>query len=93
MKIICLDYDGSYTEFPELFESIINKSKSLGYKVILATMRYENEIDSGLEHVRDNLGVELWFTGRKAKQPYLEAKGITPHLWIDDKPYWLLNDG
>jgi DNA-binding LacI/PurR family transcriptional regulator len=91
MKIICLDYDGSYTEFPELFNDIIIKCKAFGYTVIMATMRHENEKDSGLEYI-ETIVDKLIFTGRKAKKTHLESIGIKPDLWIDDNPKWILND-
>jgi hypothetical protein len=91
MKTICLDYDGSYTLFPELFNKIIDFSKAKGYNVILATMRYEYEKDVGLTIIEQS-GVKLYFTGRKAKKPFLEELGIKVDLWIDDCPKWILFD-
>lgn len=91
MKIICIDYDGTYTHFPELLECIVNKSKSLGYKVILTTMRYENEIDIGIKEI-SLIVDQVIFTSRKAKLPFLLNMGIKPDIWVDDNPYWILNN-
>ena len=91
MKTICIDYDGTYTLFPELLDCIIDKSLSLGYRVVLATMRYDYEITPGLQELINKVN-EVVFTGRKAKLPYLSSKGIIPDIWIDDNPIWLLND-
>lgn len=91
MPIICLDYDGSYNRFPELFDVIIKKSKSLGYDVIMATMRYEGEKDSGLECLEKVLD-KIIYTNRKSKKDFLESIGIKPDIWIDDNPKWILND-
>ena len=87
---ICLDYDGSYNRFPELFEMIIDFSLRKGYKVIMATMRYYEEMDDGLNELAKRMPV--YFTERKAKAPFLEDLGIFPDLWIDDKPHWLFQD-
>jgi hypothetical protein len=91
MKTICIDYDGTYTEMPDLLDCIIKKSKELGYRVILATMRYEHESNDDLKKVINKVD-SVYFTGRKAKATYLQWKGIVPDLWIDDNPFWLLND-
>ncbi len=91
MKIICLDYDKSYTTFPELFKIIITTSKKLGYKVILATMRHEFEKDDELIYLETILD-GVYYTSRQAKIPYLTGLGIIPDLFIDDCPYFLLNN-
>lgn len=91
MKLISIDYDGSYSLMPELFDCIIEKATSLGYKVILVTMRYPEEVDEGLLAVMDKVK-ETYFTGRQAKLPFLALKGLKPDLWIDDSPFWLLHD-
>lgn len=91
MKIICLDYDGSYTDFPTLFDVIIDTATKQGHKVILATMRYEEEKDGVLKKLEKKLD-KIYFTGRKAKQPYLASLGVYPDLWLDDNPRWILND-
>jgi FKBP-type peptidyl-prolyl cis-trans isomerase (trigger factor) len=70
MKIICLDYDGSYTEFSELFQMIMHKSSVFNYEVILCTMRYEHEIDDefyglvGVKNIED-LTVQLQSVSEK----------------------------
>ena len=91
MKLIALDYDGSYSLMPELFDCIIEKATSLGYKVILVTMRYPEEVDDGLFAVMDKVE-ETYFTSRQAKLPFLVLKGVHPDLWVDDNPIWLLHD-
>ena len=90
MKTICLDYDGSYNVFPELFDMIIKQCLKQGYKVILATMRYPQEEDSGLRELSKK--IKIYYTGRKAKFIYLKNIGIEPDLWIDDRPDFILND-
>lgn len=92
MKIICIDYDGSYTDFPELFDVIISTAKQQGHKVILATMRHQYEMDAGLKNIVKKHHIDVYFTGRKAKMVFMENKGISPDLWIDDKPQFLLHD-
>ena len=90
--IVCIDYDGSYTRMPELFDCIIGKCRGLGYTVVLATMRYREEREPWLNELMKKVDQTV-FTGRKAKLPFLHAMGIKPDLWIDDCPLYLLNDG
>lgn len=90
-KLICIDYDGTFTEAPDLFKYFILKAKELGYKVIACTMRYENEIDDGLQQLADIVD-ELYFSSRKAKQKYLADLQIYPQIWIDDMPEWIFTD-
>ena len=90
-KLICIDYDGTFTAAPELFKSFIIKAKELDFKVIACTMRYENETDSGLELLK-GLVDSIYFTSRKAKRNYLSGLGIYPQIWIDDMPQWIFTD-
>ena len=92
MVTICLDYDGSYNRFPELFEVIIDKCFEKGYNVIMATMRYPHEADEVLQKLEKRITV--YYTCRRAKGKSLaEFHGVYPDLWIDDKPHFIFQDG
>jgi hypothetical protein len=43
--------------------------------------------------VKDKID-RFFFTDRKAKQPWMEQNhpDYPIHIWMDDKPKWLLND-
>jgi len=49
MKLICIDYDGTYTDFKDLCDLIIDKQIDFGYKVIICTMRYPEETKTGIK--------------------------------------------
>jgi len=87
-KIICIDYDKTYTVMPELINCIIDKSKELSYTVILATMRYSEETCDELESLKNKLD-GVYFTCREAKMLFLNKLDIYPDLWVDDNPAWL----
>ena len=87
-KIICLDYDGTYTDFSELFDLFIDKAKELGHKVILCTMRSEAEKDNSLVMLESKLD-KVYYSNRRAKQSYLASLGVYPDIWIDDQPHFL----
>ena len=87
---ICIDYDSTYTTDPRLFDAFINMAKNNGHEVICCTMRYEHEA----MEMPETIGRQcpIYFTGRKAKEPFLRAIGISPSIWIDDSPGWIFTD-
>lgn len=89
--IICIDLDGTYTRDPILWSAFIRLAKGSGYTVIAATMRRPKEECPGLMLLKREVEA-VYFTCRNAKAEYLERKGIYPDIWIDDSPYWILND-
>ena len=91
VKYICIDFDGTYSAFSEIMSKLIDLFQADGHKVICTTMRYEHEVNPLFTELVKK-GVTIYFTGRKAKAPYLQAIGIIPSLWIDDKPEWLFTD-
>ena len=90
--LVCLDYDGTYTQDPALWDQFITSAKASGHRVICATMRYEDtegaEVKKSLSHLVEN----IYFTDRLAKVAWLKERGIKPDVWIDDSPFWLLNN-
>lgn len=90
MKIICLDYDGTYNKFSELMNIIIDYCEKKNIKCILATMRFDYEKDDGLMELEKK--IKIYYTGRKAKSEYLKCCGIIPDIWIDDNPIWIYKD-
>jgi len=86
--LICIDYDGTYTKFPEILDKVIILFTEAKHEVICATMRYSHETTDKLIELRAQISW-VYYTGRKAKLPYLAALGIFPDLWIEDKPEWL----
>lgn len=89
-NIICLDYDGTYTDFPDLFNIVIDYCKKNNIRIILATMRSEEEKDSGLIYLEKILD-KVIYTNRNAKAKYLsDIYGIIPDVWVDDHPEFIL---
>ena len=87
MKTICVDYDGTLSDFYEYLEPMMEKMLKDGINVIVCTMRYEEEQTPVLEKIAKFYPVH--YSGRKAKEQYLLEKGIVVDLWIDDKPFWI----
>ncbi len=90
--LIALDYDGTYTRDPAMWDAFIASARSSGHSVICATMRTEEEA----AEVVQNLGGKvdrIICTSRKAKARYLADLGVTPNVWIDDNPMWIYSNG
>ncbi len=80
-----LDYDGTVTSTPELWQDWLMNAQRQGHKVYLVTMRYPSELTS----------VDPWIiamcdgvfaTSRMAKRPFMQNQKIDIHVWIDDHP-------
>lgn len=77
---IALDYDGTYTADPSLWEAFIRMAERRGHIVKIVTMRRPTE------PVR-NPPCEVIYTARKAKMLSYLAD-----IWIDDQPLLISND-
>ena len=87
--IFGLDFDGTVTGDLTLFTLFVMNAKKRGHKVYLVTMRYESERYIGGHPIPDSfaeLTDGVFFTGRKAKGPFMQAKGIDVDVWLDDNP-------
>lgn len=83
--IIALDYDGTYTRDPSMFNSFIAKAHNHGHTVYCVTARAEKDLGP-LENSVLGRMVEIIHTdGQKKKQACTEL-GINIDIWIDDQP-------
>ena len=91
--LFALDYDGTYTADPELWNVFIENAQARGHEVIIATMRYEQtEADIVKMQLADKVDA-IVFTNRKAKKSAVRRIfGRDPDIWIDDNPDWLYED-
>jgi hypothetical protein len=85
---IALDYDGTYTADPDLWDAFILKARSRCHEVHIVTMRRPDEPVAVREHVD---GVH--YTSRKAKKVEMTGRGQDFQIWIDDRPEWLFVGG
>lgn len=87
MLLIALDYDGTYTADTDAWNAFVWLMTARGHEVHIVTMRAESE------PVRVSPLVKaIHYTDRKAKRPYMYAKGLHVSIWIDDEPGWILQD-
>jgi hydroxymethylpyrimidine pyrophosphatase-like HAD family hydrolase len=88
--LIALDFDGTYTEDSDMWDDIIKIMHRRGHKVVIVTMRYQDDPDESINKYFPFQTV--YYTNRKAKKPFMDELGIMIDVWIDDSPNWLLND-
>lgn len=93
IMLIALDYDGTYTTDPELWDQFIANARMRGHEVYCVTMRYA---ETENEEVETNLGAKvdkIIYTNRKAKKAAFRIQcNKNPDIWIDDNPDWLYED-
>jgi hypothetical protein len=82
--LIALDYDGTYTADPHLFDYFIDFARNRGHEVHIVTMRFAHEGVRVAAHVD-----RIHFTDRKAKRPFMERLGLDVQIWIDDMPEFI----
>lgn len=80
-----LDFDGTYTNAPELFTAFCKNARALGYKVYVVTMRYHSECANIPDILKENVD-GIYATSRQAKGQFMKDIGIPIHIWIDDNP-------
>lgn len=79
--VIALDYDNTYTEDPELWDTWIEHAKSRGHVVVCVTYRRAHDT---VEHPMR--GIEVFYTGGIDKAPFMRDSGLSVDVWIDDWP-------
>lgn len=80
--IIALDYDGTYTKDPALWDQFIHAALVAGHKVVCVTARRDTE-----ENRKDvKMPIPVYFTSLSAKLWYMEKRGVKVDVWIDDEP-------
>lgn len=88
---LSLDYDGTYTRDPALWDAVIKAFRMRGHKVFVITMRYESQGAYVKEDLQGKVD-KIYFTGHKAKQKFILEKGINIDVWIDDMPFFIYMD-
>ena len=89
--IVALDYDDTYTRDPSMWNDFIDLLQRNNHTVYCVTMRYPQEAQAVREALANRVD-GIFCTGRKAKRPFMYARGIQVSVWIDDEPGWILTD-
>ena len=84
---IAIDYDGTYSADPALFNDLIATMKRAGHTVVLVTGRseeYGHEIKAALDGV-----IPIVFAGMQWKRKAAIGAGFNVNVWIDDNPEYV----
>lgn len=78
---IALDYDGTYTADPGLWDVFIVMAETRGHEVLCVTSR-----TPGVHPEIDDIACEVIYTGNQKKGPLMALMKRHPDVWIDDHP-------
>lgn len=84
---IAVDYDGTYSADPVLFDTFIRHAQARGHEVYCVTMRHNTE----QEKICHIVPCEVFYTARNAKIPFMNKLGHEFNIWIDDMPHLLFD--
>ena len=85
---IALDYDGTYTKHPALWNAFEELAFSQGHEVFIVTKRGAS--NKGILSIR---GWNVYNTDRQAKKEWCKANEIKVDIWIDDDPINIFQEG
>lgn len=88
---ISLDYDNTYTTDPAMWDAIVGMMKRYGHKVYVVTMRTPEEGEEVTRYLGDKVEAIIC-TSRKGKMDYVQKLNLSIDIWIDDMPWFILND-
>ena len=79
---IAIDYDGTYTRDPSMWDLFIALAKSAGHEVVCVTQRFADDP----EECVPEMPCTVIYTNRQPK-----AFSVDPpiDIWIDDHPQWV----
>jgi hypothetical protein len=80
---IALDFDGTYTRDPLLWDAFVHAALIGGHEVVIVTMRDESE-------PLPRLTIPIVYTSRQGKVAHMARIGKPIDVWIDDKPQFLM---
>lgn len=83
---IALDYDGTYSADPALWNKFIKMAQAHGHKVTCVTMRKACLTE------RLDMSIPVIYTNRKGKLDHCARDGIHVDIWIDDMPHFIVQD-
>lgn len=86
MKVIALDYDGTFTSNPLLWSILAFEAKKFGEKVICVSARTDTIENRLLLQQSLPASVDIYLTSHNPKKEWMERRGIKVDIWIEDTP-------
>lgn len=88
--LIAIDIYGCYDRDPELWLHFITQARKSGHHFVAVSGGNAKQPKHEGYKDLEALGIPVYWTNRKAKEPFLRRIGIIPDVWIDDKPLKIL---
>ncbi len=90
MMRIAIDYDGTYTRTPNMWDAVIRRFESNHIDVVCVSSRRNTEgnrqeIECAMA-AYDGVDVPIYLTGYEAKAEVMDNLGLHVDIWIDDDP-------
>jgi hypothetical protein len=82
---IAIDYDGTYTADPGLWDAFIDDAKRRGHEVLCIAQR---EVDRQI-FVTEAPPMLVHYIGSQRKTEYARGHQLKVDVWIDDNPHEL----
>lgn len=89
-KVVAVDFDETISDDPAAWLSVMRTLETFGYTVVVCTWRFPHTAPEELQFLVDK-GYKIYYTGLRAKKPFMAAQGIDVAIWIDDNPFAILN--
>lgn len=90
-KVVAVDFDETISDNPAAWLLVMSTLEKAGYHVVVCTWRFSHTHPEDLQFLVDK-GYAIFYTGLRAKRPFMEALGIYVSIWIDDNPWAIEND-
>jgi hypothetical protein len=91
--IFALDFDGTYTADPELWETWGLHAINKGHTVLCISFRSDHEMEDVKNTIGSVIGSDNCFaTNAIHKKEFIEEKGIHVDVWIDDIPETIVRE-
>lgn len=87
---IALDYDGTFTNDPELWVLFAHLAKTRGHTVFILTRRWKEKHPGNFNRPVPEEGMfKVIYCEDKDKIPVMREQGETADVFIDDRPWEL----
>lgn len=90
-NLIAVDYDDTISDRKQAWLKILSSMVEADFEIIIVTFRKPDCDPEDLAFLAE-AGYKIYFTGQKAKRPFLKKLGIKPAIWIDDSPESVIFD-
>ena len=91
--VIAVDFDGTYTADPTLWQNFILAARARGHLVYVVTSRSFFAANQDIFDAVEGVAHHIYFTSGELKQEYMDGIGIAVDIWIDDKPEKIVGTG